>query len=474
MLLYRKREKGLKEEDFSDIAADPGEPLDLSRRFMRPGRSHGPVWRMLDRLYGRFERQIYEVAQGALPLSSLAPELAAIAARFRDTGMEQENLSARMREGAESAAKAGSRMADLSRRAAACSGSIAESLHLCERQGRVAGDGMARIGAETRTLSEKVETLALDAGRIDAIIGKIAGIADDTGLLSLNASIEAARSGAVGAGFGVIAQEIRRLSSEVSAAAEHIRQELSRIREQVGHTSEAVARVKGCVEEGEGAIAGVLSGLGAVGVQHGAFVKDMDIVRETAEAQAQVIGDMRESVLSLGVGIEKRNAENVKILDCAERIRALTETQLVATGAFHLSCHRRAREAVGALAASTEILSDKRAVREGLLRDFVSGAGYVELAYMTDSQGVQTVANQFRPGMEAVYASDGLGSDWSDRPWFGAVRVLGEAFVSEIYRSRATDAFCCTVSVPVRNKEGIFCGVLAADLCLGDLLKAQG
>lgn len=474
MLLNRRRVQVRGEDVFSGIAADLGQPLDLSRRFMTPTSpaSHASVWRMLDRLYGRFEKEIHNVAEGALPLSSLAPELAAIAARFRDTGKEQEGLSACMDKGAERAFEAGTRMAELARRAAEHSGGIAENLDRCEAQGRMAGEGMGRIGKETHLLSEQVQTLASDAGRIDAIIGKIAAIADDTGLLSLNASIEAARSGAVGAGFGVIAQEIRRLSAEVAAAAEHIRMELSRIREQVGHTTEAVSRVRHCVTEGEGAIAGVLSGLQDVGTRHGVFVQDMEVLKKTAEIQAGVIQDMRVSARRVGEGIVMRNGESAKILECAEQIRTLTETQLVATGAFHLSCHRRAREAVSALAASGDVLSDNRISRERLLRDFVAVTPYVELVYMTDAEGIQTVVNQFRSGMEAVYASSGLGADWSERPWFREVRDRGEVFVSGIYRSRATDAFCCTVSAPIRNREGLFCGVLAADLCLGDLLKA--
>ncbi|MCW7755227.1 methyl-accepting chemotaxis protein [Desulfobotulus sp. H1] len=473
MLLNRRKKRGLPETFFAEIASDPRAPLDLSHRFMKTDirASHRPVMEMLDRIYDRFESQMHSIAEGALPLSSLAPELADIADRFQDTGTKQQELAIRMVEETEQAVRAEASMADLACRAAEHSEAIAHALEICKNQGHTAGKGMGHIGEETRMLSEQVGQLSSDAMRIDQIIGTIAAIAEDTGLLSLNASIEAARSGRAGAGFAVIAQEIRRLSSQVAQAADSIHTELSRIRGQIRETAAGVDRVKNCVEEGEIAITDVLSGLGEVGVRHGTFVQDMGVLSRTAEGQVRVFGDVASFVREIRQGIEERNGEGVKILSCARNIRNLTEKQLVATGGFHLRCHSRAKAAVSALAASGELLSDQRPVREGILAEFVSSAAYVELVYLTDTRGVQTVANQFRRGMDAVYASDGYGADWSGRPWFEKVKKSQKVFASDIYRSKATDAFCCTVAVPVHDSEGRFSGVLAADLCLEELLK---
>lgn len=73
-----------------------------------------------------------------------------------------------------------------------------------------------------RIATEKVSGLKEYAKRMQEIMGLISNVADQTGLLALNASIEAARAGEAGRGFGVVASEISNLSEQTNAAAEDI------------------------------------------------------------------------------------------------------------------------------------------------------------------------------------------------------------------------------------------------------------
>ncbi|TMU85539.1 methyl-accepting chemotaxis protein [Bacillus sp. BHET2] len=68
---------------------------------------------------------------------------------------------------------------------------------------------------KTYNLLDKLENSAMD---INTLIKTIKKIADQTNLLSLNASIEAARAGEAGKGFSVVANEVRKLSQEVDSS----------------------------------------------------------------------------------------------------------------------------------------------------------------------------------------------------------------------------------------------------------------
>jgi len=118
-----------------------------------------------------------------------------------------------------------------------------------------------KVQEDIRELSEK----ALEIGKI---IDLIEGISEQTSLLSLNASIEAARAGAAGKGFGVVADEIKRLAEQTSDATRTI---ASIVREIVQETQETVEEVEGAsvifdeqnlsVEETEKAFKGIIGSL---------------------------------------------------------------------------------------------------------------------------------------------------------------------------------------------------------------------
>lgn len=78
------------------------------------------------------------------------------------------------------------------------------------------------ISSSFENASEKIEGLGLKVSEINKITDVINGIAEETNLLSLNASIEAARSGEAGKGFAVVAEEIRKLAEQSRKSSNEI------------------------------------------------------------------------------------------------------------------------------------------------------------------------------------------------------------------------------------------------------------
>ncbi|MBA9085508.1 hypothetical protein FHR92_001974 [Fontibacillus solani] len=96
---------------------------------------------------------------------------------------------------------------------------------------------VAAHSEELSATSEHVLTntkLAVDNSKnMNETIGFISEISNQTNLLGLNAAIEAARVGEAGAGFGIVAKEVRKLSVDTKNAAVHISQTLNAVQSSI-------------------------------------------------------------------------------------------------------------------------------------------------------------------------------------------------------------------------------------------------
>ncbi|WP_172199172.1 methyl-accepting chemotaxis protein [Saccharibacillus qingshengii] len=100
-------------------------------------------------------------------------------------------------------------------------------------QGKTSMDSLQRQITEMSKLvahtTASVETLHDYMKEIEPVLQAITSIADQTNLLALNASIEAARAGEEGAGFAIVAGEIRKLAGLSSTSASHVAGLLTKI-----------------------------------------------------------------------------------------------------------------------------------------------------------------------------------------------------------------------------------------------------
>lgn len=84
-----------------------------------------------------------------------------------------------------------------------------------------------RISQDMNLVSADVSRLNNQSASIDEMVGTIRGFATQTRLIALNAAIEAARAGASGRSFAVVAAEVRTLAASVSSATNDIEQIVS-------------------------------------------------------------------------------------------------------------------------------------------------------------------------------------------------------------------------------------------------------
>jgi methyl-accepting chemotaxis protein len=97
--------------------------------------------------------------------------------------------------------------------------------------------------AEAATSRALVQKLVESSARIGEVVQLITEIAEQTNLLALNATIEAARAGEAGKGFAVVASEVKTLAMQTAKATDEISQQINAIQADTGSTAQAIERI---------------------------------------------------------------------------------------------------------------------------------------------------------------------------------------------------------------------------------------
>ena len=135
-------------------------------------------------------------------------------------------------------------------------------------QGMVAAQDLGRKAKGTSEVTQcvirDISALERESAAISDIIASINEIAEQTKLLSLNASIEAARAGETGKGFAVVALEIRKLAGQSAQAANRVGTIIHHIQEQTTRTVHTARQAEDIVASQEVALSDTIRVFGEV------------------------------------------------------------------------------------------------------------------------------------------------------------------------------------------------------------------
>jgi methyl-accepting chemotaxis protein len=94
-----------------------------------------------------------------------------------------------------------------------------------------------------------IDDLSKGTQEVGEVLTLIQGIAEQTNLLALNATIEAARAGEAGKGFAVVASEVKGLATETSRATESIAEQINRMRSFMSEAVKSIQHIRKVIED---------------------------------------------------------------------------------------------------------------------------------------------------------------------------------------------------------------------------------
>jgi methyl-accepting chemotaxis protein len=221
------------------------EVLDLKVEAIRDqaGGYVGPMltWAVVtrqQRLADNFEKQVMGVVDA---VSAAAEEMErsaqSLSSSSEETAQQAQSVSA-------AAEQASANVQTVSSASEELSSSIQEISRQVGESSRISSEA-SHQAAET---NRQVEGLKAAADKIGEVVQLISDIAEQTNLLALNATIEAARAGEAGKGFAVVASEVKQLASQTAKATEEIRGQVQRIQAETGGAVEAIRGISETID----------------------------------------------------------------------------------------------------------------------------------------------------------------------------------------------------------------------------------
>ncbi|GAB2488055.1 methyl-accepting chemotaxis protein [Alkalibacterium psychrotolerans] len=145
---------------------------------------------------------------------------------------------------------------------------------------------------------EGMRGLDTKSSEVSELVTVIEGIAEQTNLLALNAAIEAARAGEQGKGFAVVADEVRKLSEEVSGSVVEITDIVRRMQEES-------AQVVGALENGYSEVQKGTTQIQETGKTFNSISSSVEQMERTIRRITEKLADNKEQTVNMSSSVEE-------------------------------------------------------------------------------------------------------------------------------------------------------------------------
>lgn len=306
------------------------------------------------------------------------------------------------------------------------------------------------------------------------ILDTVESISEQTQLLALNATIESARAGEAGRGFGVVAEQIRKLSTDTNNAAKDISKLINTIQDEVKRVTRQVDENSSRVEKGVAISSNVESNLKNIsasfeevsglinrvsGLSKDQVVKSDEIkhkiehVEEMMSHANDSVEGVYHSVAKQKEGMAEMDEMSKRLNDASENLKQVFhdqqgEQELVISDATKQLIQKIEKAVFG----DRRLTAMESGAHEALLRSVLSQYNEIEAIWTNDIKG------RFLQSIPPAGIVNGSVRDWFKHS------SKGEVYYSPMYISAITKQPCQTVSFPIKDADGKIIGVIGLDL----------
>jgi len=229
-----------------------------------------------------YQNLLHSINSNSQQLSAVSEELAA-------ASQEVSALSERLNQDSV-------KIVDFSKEGLETALGVQTKSHQCNQFTGEVKNRMQDINLSMKTSVDKIENLKLKSEMIINVVTTIREIADQTNLLSLNASIEAARAGEAGRGFAVVASEIRKLAENSTKSAMEIKDTITEIVDLVQETTDDIKSTEKEIFSGNENISQLVAYINDISNSSEQLARIMENYRKIAVDTAQITDQQTSSI----------------------------------------------------------------------------------------------------------------------------------------------------------------------------------